>query len=45
VLQQLYTENPSLDPGQAITDIQSLQRALSSGPHALSAATLTVMAG
>src|SRR5581483_3763340 len=45
VLQQLYTADPGLDPAQAVSDIQSLQQALSSGPQALSVGTLTVMAG
>lgn len=45
VLQQLYIENPTLAPAQAVSDIQGLQGALSSGSSAVSPATLTVMAG
>ncbi|MGZ4295561.1 MAG: InlB B-repeat-containing protein [Solirubrobacteraceae bacterium] len=45
VLQQLYIESPSLDSGQAVSDIQQLQTALSSGSQAISPATLTVMSG
>ncbi|HTU86405.1 MAG TPA: hypothetical protein VMF57_12575 [Solirubrobacteraceae bacterium] len=45
VLQQLYTDNPTLSPSQAVSDIQGLQGVLSSGSQALSPATLTVMAG
>ncbi|HUA71730.1 MAG TPA: hypothetical protein VMA96_11620 [Solirubrobacteraceae bacterium] len=45
VLQQLYTDNPTLSASQAVSDIQGLQAALSSGSQAISPATLTVMAG
>lgn len=45
VLQQLYLEQPSLSPAQAVSDVQSLQAVLSSGAQAISPATLTVMAG
>jgi hypothetical protein len=45
ILQQLYVEQPTLDPAKAIADIQALQAALGSGSQALSASTLTVMAG
>jgi List-Bact-rpt repeat protein len=45
VLQQLYISNPNLDPAQAVTDVQHLQSALSSGSQAISPATLTVMGG
>ncbi len=45
VLQQLYVENPTLDPGQAASDIQGLRAVLTSGTQAISASTLTVMAG
>lgn len=45
VLQQLYTDNPSLPSAQAVSDIQGLQSALASGSQAISPATLTVMAG
>lgn len=45
VLQQLYTNQPSLSATQAITDIQSLQTTLTTRSQALSAATLTVMPG
>ena len=45
VLQQLYVENPTLDPGQAASDIQGLRAVLTSGSQAISASTLTVMAG
>lgn len=45
VLQQLYTDNPTLASAQAVSDIQGLQAALQSGPEAISPATLTVMAG
>ncbi|MBV9414453.1 MAG: hypothetical protein JO363_05695, partial [Solirubrobacterales bacterium] len=45
VLQQLYTDNPMLASGQAVTDIQGLQVVLASGSQAISPATLTVMAG
>jgi hypothetical protein len=45
VLQQLYTDNPMLAPSQAVSDIQGLQSALTSGSQAISPATLTVMAG
>ena len=45
ILQQLYTDNPLLAPAQAVSDIQGLQAALTSGSQAISPATLTVMAG
>ena len=45
VLQQLYTNNSVLAPNQAVSDIQGLQMALSTGSQAISPATLTVMAG
>ena len=45
VLQQLYTDNPTLASSQAVTDIQGLQAALASGSQAISPATLTVMGG
>ena len=45
VLQQLYVENPALNPGQAASDIQGLRAVLTSGSQAISASTLTVMAG
>ena len=45
VLQQLYIENPTLDPARAVSDIRALETALVSGPEAQSAGTLTVMAG
>jgi hypothetical protein len=45
VLQQLYLDNPTLAPGQAVSDIQGLESTLSSGTQAISPATLTVMAG
>jgi hypothetical protein len=45
VLQQLYTDNATLSPSQAVSDIQGLEAALSSGSQAISSATLTVMAG
>lgn len=45
VLQQLYADNPALAAGDAVTDIQGLQNALSSGGAETSPATLTVMSG
>ena len=45
VLQQLYVENPTLDSGQAASDIQNLQGVLTTGSQAISASTLTVMGG
>lgn len=45
VLQQIYTDNSTLAPSQAVADIQGLQSALTSGSQAISPATLTVMAG
>jgi hypothetical protein len=45
VLQQLYTDNPTLSASQAVSDIQALQATLASGSQAISPATLTVMAG
>ncbi len=44
VLQQLYTQNPSLSPSDAANDIEGLESALAS-PGAPTAATLTVMPG
>lgn len=43
VLQQLYTENPTLASSRAVSDIQGLQAVLSSGAKDISPATLTVM--
>src|SRR6185312_15040400 len=37
VLQQLYVENPTLNPSQATSDIQGLQGVLTSGSQAISA--------
>ncbi len=45
VLQQLYANNPTLAASDAVTDIQGLQTALSSGAAETSPATLTVMSG
>jgi hypothetical protein len=45
VLQQLYTDNPTLPVSQAVSEIQGLQATLSSGSQAISPATLTVMGG
>lgn len=46
ILQQLYVENPTLDPAEATSDIQQLQAVLSNpGSEAISPVTLTVMAG
>ena len=45
VLQQLYADNPTLSPSQAVSDIRGLEATLSSGSQAISPATLTVMAG
>jgi hypothetical protein len=45
VLQQLYRDEPALDPGQAVTDIQALEATLASGSQAISPSTLTVMGG
>lgn len=45
VLQQLYAEQPTLSPATAVSDIQGLEAVLSSGSSAVSADTLTVMAG
>ena len=45
VLQQLYADNPALGASDAVTDIQGLQSALSSGGAETSPATLTVMSG
>jgi hypothetical protein len=45
VLQQLYVENPSLDPAQATGKLQALEAALAGGGDAVSPQTLTVMAG
>ncbi len=45
VLQQLYANNATLAPSQAVSEIQGLQGALASGSQAISPATLTVMGG
>ncbi|MBV8953801.1 MAG: hypothetical protein JO179_06675, partial [Solirubrobacterales bacterium] len=45
VLEQLYVFNPTLSSTQAVSDIQGLQAALSSGSQAISPSTLSVMAG
>jgi hypothetical protein len=45
VLQQLYTDNRRLAPGDAVEDIQGLQGTLAAGGADISPATLTVMGG
>ncbi len=45
ILQQLYVANPTLDVGQAVSDIHGLQATLAGNSRAISPATLTVMAG